>query len=90
MKVPIIDLKMTGIHLSNLAKQHHYSVGMLANKMHVSSQAIYKWYAGISLPSIENLLYLSRLYNMSMEDLLVFKSDQMYVKEELVYHYTIH
>ena len=34
------------------------------------TQAIYKWQRGATLPSIENLLALSRLFNTTIEDII--------------------
>jgi hypothetical protein len=38
-------------------------------------QAIYKWISGRSLPSLDNLVILSRLLHTSMEDILVVDGD---------------
>ncbi len=39
----------------------------------LSEQAIYKWERGACLPTIDNLLALSHLYRVPMEELLVFE-----------------
>lgn len=36
-----------------------------------STQAIYKWLAGKGLPSIDNLVVLSSVLNVSLDDLIV-------------------
>ena len=38
-------------------------------------QAIYKWISGRSLPSLDNLIILSRILHISMEDILVVDGD---------------
>lgn len=38
-------------------------------------QAVYKWLSGKSLPSLENLLILSKLLNISIENILVLDED---------------
>ena len=38
-------------------------------------QAVYKWLSGKSLPSLENLLILSKLLNISIENILVIDED---------------
>lgn len=43
----------------------------------ISEQAVYKWERGASLPSIDNLLALSHLYHVSMEELLVYEEVEM-------------
>ena len=42
----------------------------LADKIHVSHQTISKWENGINIPSIDNLLILSDLYNISLDELI--------------------
>ena len=34
-------------------------------------QPVYRWYKGVILPSVDNLLRLSELYKVHMEELLV-------------------
>lgn len=38
-------------------------------------QAVYKWLAGRSLPSIDNFIILSRLLHTNIEDILVIDGD---------------
>ena len=38
-------------------------------------QAVYKWLSGKSLPNLENLLILSKLLNISIENILVVDED---------------
>ena len=40
-----------------------------------SPQAIYKWIAGKSLPSLDNFIILSRLLHTSIENILVIDGD---------------
>lgn len=42
----------------------------LAKKMYVSHQTISKWETGINVPSIDNLLMLSDIYNISLDELI--------------------
>ena len=42
-------------------------------------QAIYKWIAGKSLPSLDNFIILSRLLHTSIENILVIDGDIPYL-----------
>lgn len=42
----------------------------LANELHVSRAAIAKWESGRGLPDIDNLIALSELYNISLDELI--------------------
>lgn len=67
-----IDLKHTGSKLKNLAEKNGYRVKDIQEYLGLACpQSIYRWYNGIVLPSIDNLLRLSELFNMHMEELLV-------------------
>ena len=62
----------TGRRLRKLMNWHGVTVREVQEEMELESpQAIYKWLNGRALPSLENLLILGRLLNVSMEDLLV-------------------
>ena len=43
----------------------------------ISEQAVYKWERGAYLPTIDKLLALSHLYQVRMEDLLVYEEAEM-------------
>ncbi|VDG17779.1 Cro/Cl family transcriptional regulator [Lactobacillus paraplantarum] [Lactiplantibacillus mudanjiangensis] len=50
--------------------QNHYTQAQLAEKLFVSTQAVSKWEHGQSVPTIDNLLMLSDLYNLSLDELV--------------------
>ena len=56
--------------LVTLRKAHGLSQLKLAEMMHVSRQAISRWEVGTSVPSIDNLKYLGKLYDVPLEYLL--------------------
>lgn len=69
---PTIDLKETGRRIYELRLEKGYSVRDLQDFFGFEQpQAIYKWQWGQSLPSVDNLFALSRLFNTSIDDILV-------------------
>ncbi|MFC6180591.1 helix-turn-helix domain-containing protein [Lactiplantibacillus daowaiensis] len=50
--------------------QNHYTQAQLAQRLFVSTQAVSKWEHGQSVPTIDNLLALSDLYNLSLDELV--------------------
>ena len=38
-------------------------------------QAIYKWQQGVAMPTIDNLVVLSAIFEVSLEEILVFRND---------------
>lgn len=69
-----IDMEETGKLLKNLAQRSGYSVKNIQQYLGLSCpQSVYRWYKGVILPSVDNLLRLSELYQVHMEALLVKK-----------------
>lgn len=71
---PQIDKKKTGIHLRMLCQQNNITVKDLQDNLFITSnQAIYDWFNGKTLPSIDNLLALSDYLNIDINQLLIRK-----------------
>ena len=69
---PQIDNKKTGAWLRSLCKHYGYTVKDIQDYLHISSnQAVYEWFNGHTLPSVNNLLALSNLFGIPMNQLLV-------------------
>lgn len=68
-----------GDKLKELRKEHNYSQQQLAEKLHVTAQAISKWENNKSVPDIINLVQLSEVYNISLDYLI--KSDKQLQKK---------
>lgn len=69
---PVINLAQTGQSIERHRQEAGLSVRDLQNYFGFEyPQAIYKWQHGECLPTVDNLLALSRVLNVSMEDLLV-------------------
>ena len=71
-----ISQKETGSRIKSLIKEGGYKVKDIQIVLGFENpQAIYKWMAGKSLPSIDNLIILSRIFNTKIEDILVIDGD---------------
>ena len=72
MKYPVLDAKATGAHIKELRIQLNIKVSDLAQYMGFESeQAIYKWQRGESLPTVDNLYALSKLFNVPVDEILI-------------------
>ena len=72
MEYPTLDMKATGERIRDLRIAHSISVEDISRYMGFESpQAVYKWQSGKSLPTVDNLFALSRLFGVSIEDILV-------------------
>lgn len=56
--------------LAQLRKEHGLSQNDLAEKLNVSRQAVSRWEQGLAMPSSDNLIYLSRLYGITLDELI--------------------
>lgn len=71
MEYPVLNAKATGVRIKELRKAHHLKVEDVASFMGFESvQAVYKWQRGDSMPTVDNLYALSRLFGTSVDDIL--------------------
>ena len=71
-----INQRETGNNIKQLLKENGYSVRVIQTAMGFENpQAVYKWITGKSLPSIDNLIILSKLLHSSVEEILVIDGD---------------
>ena len=69
---PTIDMPATGRNIERLRTAAGYSVRELQRMLGLcSAQAVYKWQRGQTLPSLDNMVILSRLFRASIEEILV-------------------
>ena len=69
---PVVDIVKTGINIKYLREQAGMSVKDLQNIMGFTTpQAIYKWQWGQALPELQNLLLMSALFDVKVEDIIV-------------------
>ncbi len=59
-----------GEHLIQLRKEHNLSQEDLASKIHVTRQTISKWELGITVPDMDILIDISRLFSISIDELV--------------------
>ncbi len=70
----------TGNKIKRLIKEKGFTVKDVQSVMGFENpQAIYKWMSGRSLPSLDNLVILSKILHMSMEDILVVDGDVVFL-----------
>lgn len=74
---PVINMIASGKRIMSCRIAAGYSVRDLQDYFGFEyPQAIYKWQKGESLPTVDNLLALSRLLRVPMENLLVYDDQE--------------
>ena len=72
---PVIDIVETGSQIKFLRKKCGFSVRDIQNIFGFEyPQAVYAWEQGKNIPSIDNLLVLSRLFNVPVEQLVISRN----------------
>ena len=68
-----IDIKATGENISRLRKAKGLTVKDIQHYMGFEQpQAVYKWERGETIPSLEHLMALSRVFDVKIEDILIW------------------
>lgn len=74
MYLPIIDVEATCKNLKRLCQERGITALDLQVKLGLESrQACYKWFSGKNLPSIDNMLAISYLLDVTLEEIIVTK-----------------
>ena len=69
---PVLDLAGTGAKIKTLMQQRGISVRQLQTILDFPYvQTIYNWFQGKNMPSIDNLVVLSQILGVSMDDIVV-------------------
>ena len=77
-QIPSIDMIKTGENIDRLRKKNGLSVKQLQDLFGFSTpQAIYKWQHGTALPSVDNLVALSAIFQVSVEEILVLTNEMV-------------
>lgn len=72
---PTIDMVKTGQNIARLRQQKGFSVKDLQDMFGFATpQAIYKWQHGTAMPTLDNLVVLAMIFQVSMDDILVVEN----------------
>ena len=79
---PSIDLKATGANIKHLREKNGYTVrDVQAWFKFTEPRAIYKWQSGQTLPSVDNLVALGKLFHVKVDEIIICKAQLTLVKE---------
>lgn len=74
--IPIVNLSATGENIEKLRKEAGLSVKELQKIFGFGTpQAIYKWQRGTALPTVDNLVLLSAIFQVSIDEILVVEQE---------------
>ena len=56
--------------LQKIRKEHNITQEGLADRLNVSRQAVSKWESGLAYPDTEKLIQISKMFNISLDELI--------------------
>lgn len=76
MEYPMINLELSGKKIKETIKEKGYTTKEIMEYMGFHhTKSIYAWYRGASLPSLENIMALSVLLAVPVNELLIMETD---------------
>lgn len=82
----MLDLEGIGNNIKRLRIENNLSQEELASKLFLSRQAISLWEKGNGFPSIDNVVFLSKLFNITIEKLLLLDESFISLDEYFLLH----
>lgn len=70
--MPILDMKATGMNIKDLIKSRGFKVADVQAKCGFNTpQAIFKWFRGDAVPSIDNMIILADMFGVTIDQIIV-------------------
>ncbi|MBR5645336.1 MAG: helix-turn-helix transcriptional regulator [Treponema sp.] len=80
---PVIDLQATGSKIKELRKRSSYSIKDMQQMFGFDfPQAIYAWEQGRNVPTVDNLMILARMFNVSIEDIICVRNVEVCISDK--------
>lgn len=80
----MIDFVQIGKKITKLRRSLDWSQEDLANKLYVTRQCVSKWELGNSVPSIEVLIDMSKMFSVSIDEILCL-DEQINIDKENIF-----
>ena len=78
MTIPAIDMVATGRNIMKMRKAAGLSVREIQNIFGFTTpQAIYKWQHGTAMPTIDNLVVLAAVLDVTIDEILVVQREDI-------------
>ncbi len=72
--IPVIDMTATGMNITRLRKNAGMTVRDLQGIFGFATpQAIYKWQRGEAMPTLDNMIVLAAVFNVTVDEILVLQ-----------------
>ena len=80
---PVLDLEGTGAKIKTIMKMRGVTPRQLQLIMDFPYvQTIYNWFAGKNMPTLDNLVVLAQILDVTMDEIIVTKMIEVVIAEE--------
>ncbi len=69
-----LDVENTGRNIKDICREQGVSVEDIASVLGVSSQTIYSWFSSKKMPTVDHLIELADVLDVTVDELLVRRS----------------
>ena len=77
MRFPVIHLVRTGENIKKIAKENGYSSDKISDALGICDKSnVYKWFRGEALPVVDNLLALSILFGVTINEMIIVENTE--------------
>ena len=66
-----LDIENTGRNIKDICREQGVSVDDIACMLGVSAQTIYSWFSGTKMPTVDHLIELADVLDVTVDELLV-------------------
>ncbi len=74
MLIPMVDMKHTGENIVSLRRRKGLTVRDIQRLLGFTTpQAIYKWQRGEAMPTLDNMIVLAAVFNVTVDEILVLQ-----------------
>lgn len=68
--MPVINMIETGENIKAMRIAANMTVADVVRATGVSERAVFKWQTGMSIPSVDNLVILANLFNVTIDQIV--------------------
>ena len=72
--MPCIDIKATGQKIKDICNAKGFTAPDIADMIGVTKIAVYKWFRGDAIPSIDNFVVFAAIVGKKIDDIIVLKT----------------
>ncbi len=69
-----LDVENTGRNIKDICREQGVTVEDIACELGVSSQTIYSWFSARKIPTVDHLIELAEVLNVTVDELLIRRS----------------